>query len=77
MHASKGLEFARLIAVGVSADRVPLPLALTDPNEDAAQHALDLQRERCQLYVACTRARDVLVVTGVGHLSDIIGGESR
>lgn len=72
MHASKGLEFARLIAVGVSADQVPLPLALTDAQEDAAQHALDLQRERCLLYVACTRARDMLVVTSVGNASSLL-----
>lgn len=74
MHASKGLEFARLVVVGVGIDRVPLPLAVTSEAEDAQQYALDLQRERCLLYVACTRARDGLVVTSVGRASELLPG---
>ena len=69
MHASKGLEFARLVVVGASEGNVPLPLALPDPAEDPQQYERDLLRERCLLYVACTRARDGLVVSGVGELS--------
>jgi superfamily I DNA/RNA helicase len=75
MHASKGLEFARHAVVGVSADRVPLPLVVTSEAEDASQHVLDLQRERCLLYVACTRARDALVVTSAGTLSELLLGQ--
>jgi superfamily I DNA/RNA helicase len=76
MHGSKGLEFARLAVVGVSADRVPLTLAVTAEAEDAQQHALDLQRERCLLYVACTRARDALSVTSVGAGSGLLPGSA-
>lgn len=72
MHSSKGLEFARLFVVGVNADRVPLPLAVTLEGIDANQHNLDLQRERCLLYVACTRARDTLVVTANGQPSRLL-----
>ena len=72
MHSSKGLEFARLFVVGVNADRVPLPLAVTSLNEDENQYWLDMQRERCLFYVACTRARDTLIVTSSGPPSDFI-----
>lgn len=72
MHASKGLEFARLIVAGVNHDAVPNPLAVTPPKVDPVQHALDLQRERCLLYVACTRARDELVVTFSGQPSELL-----
>ena len=66
MHSAKGMEFERLIVVGLNADAVPLPIAVTDEAEDPLQHEYDLLRERCLLYVACTRARDELVLTGSG-----------
>lgn len=72
MHSSKGLEFARLAVIGVNADRVPLPYAVTPEAEDAEQHRHDLQRERCLLYVACTRARDALIVTSSGQPSPLL-----
>ncbi|MEW6474308.1 MAG: UvrD-helicase domain-containing protein [Actinomycetota bacterium] len=72
MHSAKGLEFARLAVVAVNADTIPLPVAVTAVQVDPTQHDLDLQRERCLLYVACTRARDELVVTGSGPPSPLI-----
>lgn len=72
MHSSKGLEFARLMIAGASADRLPPSVAVTPQTDDATQHAFDLQRERCLLYVASTRARDELVVTGVGTPSELL-----
>ena len=38
-------------------------------NEDAVAHAQDVQRERCVLFVACTRARDHLYVSATGEPS--------
>lgn len=76
MHSSKGLEFERLILVGVSRDRVPSAFAVTDATVDPEKHAADLVRERCLLYVACTRARDALVVTSSGPLSEFVPGLS-
>ena len=67
MHAMKGLEFQAVAVIGV--DQVPETAAVTPPAEDAATHALDLQRERCVLFVACTRARDHLYVSGTGQPS--------
>ena len=72
MHSSKGLEFARLVVVAVNADNLPHPLATTPTSEDPGQNALDVLRERCLLYVACTRARDELVVTSSGVPSDLL-----
>jgi len=75
MHACKGLEFARVAVVAANADNLPLPAATTPAGEDEAQHALDVFRERCLLYVACTRARDELVVTSSGTPSTLLPDE--
>jgi superfamily I DNA/RNA helicase len=72
MHSAKGLEFARLGVAGVNADTVPLPIAVTPKSEDPTQHDLDILRERCLLYVACTRARDELLLTGSGPASELL-----
>ncbi|MGH3180076.1 MAG: 3'-5' exonuclease, partial [Streptosporangiaceae bacterium] len=66
MHAMKGLEFQAVAVIGVEQGLVPEPAAVTPVAEDAATHAQDLQRERCVLFVACTRARDHLYVSGTG-----------
>ena len=69
MHAMKGLEFQAVAVIGVEQGLVPAPGAVTPEREDAAVHAQDLQRERCVLFVACTRARDHLYVSGTGEPS--------
>ena len=70
MHAMKGLEFQAVAVVGV--DQVPEAAAVTPEGEDPVGHAQDMQRERCTLFVACTRARDHLAVSGVGELSPFL-----
>ena len=72
MHSCKGLEFARLAVVAVNEGVVPLPFAVTPAGADTAQRGLDLLRERCLLYVACTRARDELMVTASGTPSPFL-----
>jgi len=74
MHSAKGLEFARLAVIGVNHDALPLPIAVTPEAEDKTQHDFDVLRERCLLYVACTRARDELLVTGSGAPSTLLPG---
>jgi superfamily I DNA/RNA helicase len=69
MHAMKGLEFQAVAVIGVEHGLVPEPAAVTPAAEDAATHAQDLQRERRVLFVACTRARDHLYVSGTGQPS--------
>jgi superfamily I DNA/RNA helicase len=68
MHAMKGLEFQAVAVIGVEDGLVPDP-AITPEGEDAVTHAQDLQRERCVLFAACTRARDHLFVSGTGRPS--------
>ena len=71
MHLAKGLEF-RAVAVAACDDEI---LPLQSRIEDIADEA-DLEdtysTERHLLYVACTRARDRLLVTGVEPASEFL-----
>lgn len=64
MHRMKGLEF-RCVAV-IGTDTLPLTSAVTPAAEDPYTHKLDVQRERCLLFVACTRAREQLMLSWHG-----------
>ncbi|MFF0529404.1 UvrD-helicase domain-containing protein [Nocardia amikacinitolerans] len=72
MHRMKGLEFRYLAVLGVGDKQVPAPAAITSVAEDPHAHERDLQRERCLLFVACTRAREELVVTWHGRPSELL-----
>lgn len=72
MHRMKGLEYRCLAVVGVNEHQVPAPNAVTPITEDEPTHAQDLQRERCLLFVACTRAREQLTVTWHGAVSPFL-----
>ena len=76
MHAMKGLEFQAVAVIGVEPGLVPDPAAITPESEDAVTQAQDLQRERCVLFAACTRARDHLFVSGTGALSTFLPDDS-
>ncbi|CAL9342366.1 ATP-dependent DNA helicase Rep [Streptomyces sp. enrichment culture] len=66
MHAMKGLEFRAVSVLGVSEGTVPFAREITPREADPLQHEADLLRERCLLFVACTRAREALSVTWSG-----------
>jgi superfamily I DNA/RNA helicase len=71
MHFAKGLEF-RAVAV-IACDDEVLPLQerienVTDPGD--LEEVYDTERHL--LYVACTRARDFLFVTGVSPVSEFL-----
>jgi mRNA-degrading endonuclease RelE of RelBE toxin-antitoxin system len=68
MHRAKGLEFKVVVVMGCDADVLPLAYALKDLADDADREAL-LEQERQLLYVACTRARERLLVTYAGKPS--------
>ena len=72
MHGMKGLEFQSVAVIGVADGTVPAPSALTDPAADPVAHAQDLQRERCLLFVALTRARDHLYISYNGSPSTFL-----
>ena len=72
MHRMKGLEFRCLAVIGVGDRQVPAPNAITPVEEDEQTHHLDLQRERCLLFVACTRAREQLAVSWHGDPSPFL-----
>ena len=71
MHVAKGLEF-RAVAVMACDDEV-LPLQSRIENvADEADLEDTYSTERQLLYVACTRARDRLLVTGVEPASEFL-----
>lgn len=72
MHRVKGLEFRCMCVAGVSAKQVPAPNAVTPIEDDKQTHQQDLERERCLLFVACTRAREQLLVTWNGEPSPFL-----
>jgi superfamily I DNA/RNA helicase len=74
MHRMKGLEFQAVAVVGVEQGTVPASLAVTPVDEDPIAHDQDIQRERCVLFVACTRARDHLYVSFANEPSVFLDG---
>ncbi|MDY6869634.1 MAG: 3'-5' exonuclease [Actinomycetota bacterium] len=72
MHRVKGLEFRCMCVAGVSAKQVPAANAVTPVEVDRQSHQQDLERERCLLFVACTRAREELLVTWHGEPSPFL-----
>ncbi|MFE4051065.1 UvrD-helicase domain-containing protein [Streptomyces sp. YIM B13518] len=72
MHAMKGLEFRCVTVLGVTAGAVPFGREVTPASVDALQHESDLLRERCLLFVACTRAREALAVSWSGTASPFL-----
>ncbi|GGM27799.1 UvrD-helicase domain-containing protein [Dactylosporangium sucinum] len=77
MHAMKGLEFRCVAVAGVTASAVPFAKEITPPDVDKIQHDSDMLRERCLLFVACTRAREALHVSWTGAASPFLDVYSR
>ncbi|WP_155058482.1 UvrD-helicase domain-containing protein [Streptomyces blattellae] len=72
MHAMKGLEFRCVAVLGVTASAVPFAREITPADVDRMQHETDMLRERCLLFVACTRAREALHVSWSGTPSPFL-----
>lgn len=77
MHGLKGLEFRCVAVAGADRDTLPLPQAVVSVQEDPVRHALDLQQERCLLFVACTRARERLRVSWAGARSELLPADDH
>ena len=71
MHRSKGLQFRAVAVLGAEHDEVPIARVLDKQADEPARHAF-LELERNLLYVACSRARERLLVTGVKELSSFL-----
>ena len=71
MHLAKGLEFRAVVVMACDDEIIPLQERIETVGDDA-----DLQEvydtERHLLYVACTRARDMLLVTSVEPSSEFL-----
>lgn len=74
MHRAKGLEFKVVVVMGCDADVLPFAYTQKDMVDEADREAF-LEQERQLLYVACTRARERLVVTYTGKPSRWVAGE--
>jgi len=72
MHRLKGLEFRCVAVVGAGEHQLPPAGVVTPAEEDKILHDSDLQRERCLIFVACTRAREALSVTWHGNPSPFL-----
>ena len=71
MHLTKGLEFRAVVVMACDDEIIPLQERIEAVGDDA-----DLQEvydtERHLLYVACTRARDRLLVTSIAPASEFL-----
>ena len=71
MHRAKGLEYRAVVVAACDEDIIPLRSRVEAIGDEA-----DLQdvhdTERHLLYVACTRARDHLLITGIDPGSEFL-----
>ncbi len=79
MHLAKGLEFRAVAVMACDDEIVPLQSRIESAAEESDLEDV-YQTERHLLYVACTRARDHLLVSGVTpaseFLDDLVGREA-
>jgi superfamily I DNA/RNA helicase len=71
MHLAKGLEFRAVVVMACDDEIIPLQERIETIGDDAdLQEVYDTERQL--LYVACTRARDYLLVTSVAPASEFL-----
>jgi hypothetical protein len=70
MHQAKGLEFRAVVVAACDDDVLPLRSRMEDAEQGELEEVYDTERQL--LYVACTRARDELLVTAVGAGSEFL-----
>ncbi len=71
MHRAKGLEFKIVVVLGCDADLLPLGHVLKRLSSDADRQEF-IDKERHLFYVACTRARERLIITSTGPTSHFL-----
>jgi superfamily I DNA/RNA helicase len=71
MHLAKGLEFRAVAVMACDDEVIPLQARIEAVADDADLEEV-YNTERHLLYVACTRARDYLLVTSGGSASEFL-----
>lgn len=71
MHLAKGLEFRAVAVMACDDEVLPLQSRIESVGDDSDLKEV-YSTERHLLYVACTRARDQLIVTGVEPASEFL-----
>jgi superfamily I DNA/RNA helicase len=71
MHLAKGLEFRAVVVMACDDDVLPLQARIESVMDDADLEEV-YNTERHLLYVACTRARDRLMVSSVEPASEFV-----
>lgn len=71
MHLAKGLEFKAVVVLACDGDILPSVDRITSASDEGDLDEI-YETERQLLYVACTRARDRLAITGVTPASEYL-----
>jgi mRNA-degrading endonuclease RelE of RelBE toxin-antitoxin system len=71
MHLAKGLEFRAVAVIACDAEVIPSQERIESVGDDTELDEV-YATERHLLYVACTRARDMLLVSGVDPASEFL-----
>ncbi|MEP0924887.1 3'-5' exonuclease [Leptolyngbya sp. ST-U4] len=71
MHLAKGLEFRAVAVMACDDEVIPLQERIESITDESELEEV-YNTERHLLYVACTRARDYLLVTGVNPVSEFL-----
>ena len=71
MLGAKGLEYHAVVVMCCDADVIPSPERLAEADVIAGLQEI-YDTERNLLYVACTRARDYLLVSSAGIPSELL-----
>lgn len=71
MHLAKGLEFRAVVVMACDDEIIPLQERMEMVGDDADLEEI-YSTERHLLYVACTRARDQLLITSVAPASEFL-----
>ena len=71
MHRVKGLQFEYVILAGLTKDELP-PKRILDRSSDKRAHLSLIERDRCLLHVAATRAKKEVIVTYHGQPSELL-----
>ncbi len=76
MHLAKGLEFRAVVVMACDDTMIPLQERIETVGEESDLREV-INTERQLLYVACTRAREELLITGVDPVSEFLDDISR